>query len=137
MPHLLRMIYVSRATETLDTHSLEILMNKSRSHNEELEISGILCSGRGYFVQAMEGPEVHVMKLYATILQDSRHKQSALLSIGLVSARAFTRWEMAQVEGEPLGGEFQARLVNQSLLDRDPTEPVKLLQGVLRTLRKA
>jgi hypothetical protein len=44
---------------------------------------------------------------------------------------------MAQVEGEPLGGEFQARLVNQSLLDRDPTEPVKLLQGVLRTLRKA
>jgi hypothetical protein len=137
MPHLLRVIYVSRATGAIDPSSMEVLMDKARLHNEKVGISGILCFGRGYFVQALEGPETHVLSLYASILRDPRHSQSALLSIGLVSARAFAQWAMAVIEGDLLGGDLQAKLFNQVLLDRDPTEPVKLLQAVLRTLRKA
>ena len=112
-------------------------MNESRSRNEAAGITGILCSGRGYFVQALEGAETQVMSLYARILQDGRHHQSTLLSIGLVSSRAFPQWAMSFVEGEPLSGEFLARLVDEVLLDRDPSEPVKLLQATLKSLRKA
>jgi hypothetical protein len=111
-------------------------MNESRSRNELAGITGILCSGRGYFVQALEGPETQVMSLYASILRDARHQQSALLSIGLVSSRAFPHWAMACVEGEPLGGELHARLVDHVLLDRDPSQPVRLLQATLKAIRK-
>jgi hypothetical protein len=137
MPHLLRLIYTSRATEMIDAPSLEALMSESRSRNEVAGITGILCSGRGYFVQALEGPETKLMALYASILRDERHQQSALLSIGLVSSRAFPQSAMALVEGGLLGGELHARLVDQVLLDRDPSEPVKLLQSTIKALRKA
>jgi hypothetical protein len=137
MPHLLRVIYVSRSTGPIEASALETLMEASRSHNENAGISGILCSGRGYFVQALEGSEAAVVPLYASILRDKRHQQSALLSIGLVSSRAFPQWSMALVEGELLGAEMHAKLVDQVLLDRDPTGPVKLLQASLKALRKA
>ena len=112
-------------------------MNESRSRNEQVGVNGILCFGRGYFVQALEGPEAPVMSLYGSILRDSRHQQCALLSIGLVSTRAFPQWAMTLVEGGPLGPDLLARLVDKVLLDRDPTEPVKLLQDTLRLLRRA
>jgi hypothetical protein len=137
MDHLLRLIYISRATETVDTQALEALAEASRTRNAEAGINGILCFGRGYFVQALEGPEDRVMSLYASILRDGRHRQCALLSIGLVSSRAFPHWAMTLVEGEALGPELHARLVDQVLLDRDPSEPVKLLQATLKSLRKA
>jgi hypothetical protein len=133
----MRIIYASRGTGTVDRPLLEAVMNESRSPNEAAGISGILCAGRGYFLQALEGPETQLMSLYARILRDTRHQQSTLLGIGLVSARAFPHWSTAFVEGEPLGADFHARLLDQVLLDRDPTEPVKLLQATLKSLRKA
>lgn len=137
MSHLLRLIYASRASHTVDPPALEVLVNESRSSNEAAGINGILCFGRGYFIQALEGPETRVMSLYGTILRDSRHKECSLLSIGLVSLRAFPQWSMTLVEGEPLGPELHVRLVDRVLLDRDPSEPVKLLQEALKSLRKA
>jgi hypothetical protein len=137
MSHLLRLIYTSRANDTIDPPALEVLVNESRSRNQEAGINGILCFGRGYFVQALEGPEAPVISLFGSILRDSRHKQCCLLSIGLVSFRAFPQWAMTLVEGEPLGPELHVRLVDKVLLDRDPTEPVKLLQEALKSLRKS
>lgn len=137
MPHLLLLICVSQATGSTDPPSLEALMNESRSRNELAGITGILCGGRGYFLQALEGPETQVMSLYASILRDARHQQSALISIGLVSSRAFPHWPMDCVEGEPLGGELHARLVDQKRMVRYPTEPARFLQATLESLRKA
>jgi hypothetical protein len=137
MPHLLRVIYTSCAVGTIEPALLEALIDESRSRNEKSGISGILVSGRGYFVQALEGPETHVIPLYASILRDARHQQSAMLSVGLVASRAFPQWAMALVEGDPLGVELHDRLVGQALLDRDPSEAVKLLQATLKAIRKA
>ena len=137
MPNLLRLIYASRATGTIDPSSLEVLMNEARLRNDAAGITGVLFAGRGSFVQALEGPETPVASLYGRILRDERHHQAALLHIGLVSSRAFPQWAMAFVEGEPLGGEFHARLVDRVLVDRDVSEPVRLLQATLKALRKA
>jgi hypothetical protein len=137
MPHLLRMVYASRATGPVDPHLLDALTSDARPRNEAAGISGILCAGRGYFVQALEGPESRLIPLYASIQRDARHQHCTLLSIGLVSSRAFPQWVVSFVEGSALGAEFHARLVDQVLLDRTPTEPLKLLQATLQSLRQA
>jgi hypothetical protein len=121
----------------MDFPALEALLVKARIHNTKVGLSGILCSGRGYFVQALEGPEVQVLKIYSRILVDERHRDSSLLSVGLVSCRVFAEWSMAHVEGELLGSEMHARLVGQVILERDLSEPLKLLQSTLKTLRRA
>jgi len=137
MSHLLRLIYASRASDTIDRAAVEVLVTESSLRNEGAGINGILCYGRGYFLQALEGPETVVMPLYGSILRDSRHKECSLLSIGLVSSRAFPKWDMTFIEGEPLGPDLHVRLVDKVLLDRDPSEPVKLIQEALKSLRKA
>jgi hypothetical protein len=137
MSHLLRLIYASRSAVPIDAPALDVLVSESRSRNEEADINGILCFGRGYFVQALEGPEAPVMSLYGRLLRDTRHQQCVLLSIGLVSSRVFPHWAMALVEGNPVGPELRTRLVDRVLLDRDPSDTVKLLQDTLKSLRKA
>lgn len=137
MSVLLRLIYVSRASGTIEVQALEQLLTQARIHNEKVGLTGILCTGRGYFIQALEGPENAVLKTYAKILADERHRDASLLSIGLVSSRVFTEWAMAHVEGELLGGEVHARLVDQVVLERDLSEPLKLLQSTLKALRRA
>ena len=137
MSNLLRLIYVSRAKGAMEASELEGLLSRARSNNEKVGLTGILCTGRGYFVQALEGPENEVFKTYTKILVDERHRESSLLSVGLVSGRVFSEWAMAHVAGELLGGDLHARLVGQVVLERDLSEPLKLLQSTLKSLRRA
>ena len=137
MSKLLRLIYVSRATGTMAAPELDDLLMQARTNNAKVGLTGILCTGRGYFVQALEGGENDVLKTYASILMDVRHRESSLLSVGLVSSRVFSEWAMAHVAGELLGGELHARLVGQVVLERDLSEPLKLLQSTLKALRRA
>jgi hypothetical protein len=46
-----------------------------------------LCTGRGHFVQLLEGPEDCVVTTYASILCDKRHRDVALVSAALVGER--------------------------------------------------
>jgi len=89
MSNLLRLMYASRAAVTTDAPTLELLVSESRSRNEEADINGVLCFGRGYFVRALEGSEARVISLFGSLLRDTRHQQRALFSIGLVSSRVF------------------------------------------------
>jgi Sensors of blue-light using FAD len=137
MSKLLRLIYVSRTKGAMGASEPEGLLSQARSNNEKVGLTGILCTGRGYFVQALEGPENEVLKTYTKILVDERHRESSLLSVGLVSSRVFSEWAMAHVAGELLGGDLHARLVGQVVLERDLSEPLKLLQSTLKSLRRA
>ena len=137
MSQLLRLLYVSRATALFEPSSINELMEKSQANNSFADISGILCSGRGYFIQAMEGREERVLNLYAKVLKDERHCGASLLSIELVETRAFPGWSMAQVDGNALSAEVHARLVSQKLVVRDASASILLLQGVLKSLRRA
>ena len=87
MPNLLRLTYISRAVSTFHDGELDLLLRNARERNKEFDVTGLLCSGRGYFLQALEGPESNVLALYTKILLDSRHVNSELLSIGLVRDR--------------------------------------------------
>jgi len=137
MPHLLRLLYVSRATDSFDPSSINDLLEKAQIHNALAEVTGVLCWGRGYFIQALEGSESSIIPLYAKVLKDDRHRQPFLLSIDLVSTRAFPSWSMAYVDGEALGTELHARLVSQTAVERDVSASVKLFQSALKSLRRA
>lgn len=137
MSNLLRLVYISRSTGVLDSDDLERILAQARVNNAKVGLTGILCTGRGYFVQVLEGPENEVLKTYAKILVDDRHRSSSLLSVGLVSGRVFAEWAMAHIDGEMLGGEMHAKLVDLVILERDLSAPLKLLQGTLKALRRA
>ena len=136
MSNLLRLIYVSRATQAMESVALEGLLMEARIRNALVGLTGILCTGRGYFVQALEGPESEVLKMYAKILEDKRHRDVSLLSICLVSNRVFGDWAMGHLEGELLGDEIHTRLLRGVVLERDLSEPVKLLRSTLKVLRR-
>jgi len=137
MSNLLRLLYVSRATDVFDSSSINDLLGKWQTQNGVNEVTGVLCSGRGFFVQAIEGLESRVLQLYVQILKDERHQQVSLLSIDLVSARAFSGWAMAHIDGNTLSVEHHTRLVSQTSVVHDSNETVNLFQRVLKSLRGA
>ena len=137
MSNLLRLLYVSRATDVFDSSSINDLLAKWQTQNAVNEVTGVLCSGRGFFVQAIEGLESRVLQLYVQILKDERHQQVSLLSIDLVSARAFSGGAMAHIDGNTLSVEHHTRLVSHTSLVRDSAATVNLFQSVLKSLRGA
>jgi len=137
MSNLLRLVYVSRASEMFEPSSINDLLGKWQTNNGLSEVTGVLCSGRGYFVQAIEGLESRALTLYAQILKDERHTEVSLVSIELVSTRAFSGWAMAHIEGNTLSAELHAQLVGQISVVRDSYATVKLFQRVLKSLHSA
>jgi hypothetical protein len=48
----------------------------------------------GRFIQALEGEEEEVLRLYDIIKQDTRHRQVTLLHTGTIDTRNFAGWSM-------------------------------------------
>lgn len=99
---LIRFVYVSRAafkpfdagSETgLDANVVKIL-NQSRKNNPKRNLVGALYYGNGCFFQCLEGLKVDIDALYATLLQDPRHKDLKVLSSKPIDKVHFTSWEM-------------------------------------------
>jgi len=137
MSNLQRLLYVSRATDMFESSSINDLLGKWQTQNALNEVTGVLCSGRGFFVQAIEGLESRVLQLYVQILKDELHQQVSLLSIDLVSARAFSGWAMAHIDGNTLSEENHSRLVSQTSVVHDSAATVNLFQRVLKSVRGA
>ena len=93
---LVRLIYASRAVDTSPA-AIDAILAKSREHNPASGITGILCYGRGIFLQAIEGGRAAVNELYGHIQKDPRHKDVALLYFEEIVERRFGGWTMGQV----------------------------------------
>jgi hypothetical protein len=136
MSNLIRLIYVSRSTGLMTVEAQGNMLSRARERNETLGLTGALCTGRDYFVQALEGPEEIALPMYSRILEDKRHQQCSLLTIGLVASRAFPSWTMAHVEGDALGIGTHQRLVNAVVLGRDLVEPLEIMKRAVKSLRR-
>ena len=62
--------------------------------NKLSEITGVLCSGEGIFLQVLEGERSAVNKLYVTICKDQRHTDIELLHYEEIKDRVFYAWSM-------------------------------------------
>ncbi len=94
---LTRMIYISRAvgpqTTTVTTQILETARRYNKAHN----LTGVLCQGRGLYVQVLEGERSVVNGLYRRIVADSRHDHTEIVHFGEIESRQFKEWSMALV----------------------------------------
>lgn len=88
------LIYVSSAAPDLSFDDLQALLEKARSKNQELGITGMLIHRGGNFIQYIEGDEEKVKSLYASICADRRHSGVILMAEGETKDRQFGEWAM-------------------------------------------
>jgi hypothetical protein len=113
---LVRLLYASRAVDTSPA-AIESILAKSREHNPATGITGILCYGRGIFLQAIEGSRSAVNALYGTILRDARHQDVELLLFEEISERRFGGWTMGQVNLSRLNASIVLKYSEKPELD--------------------
>ncbi|MBL8350947.1 MAG: BLUF domain-containing protein [Burkholderiaceae bacterium] len=94
---LVRLLYASRAAETVDQDTLHHILRQSKANNPALGITGLLCCSDGIFIQALEGGRQAVNRLYLKIAQDPRHRDLVLLAYDEILERRFAGWAMGQV----------------------------------------
>ena len=94
-----RLIYRSRsriAPEDRPTVLAQIF-DVARSKNKQAGVTGALLVTDNWFVQALEGEEPVVQRLYEHIRDDARHDEVTVIESATVDERVFGRWSMAEV----------------------------------------
>jgi hypothetical protein len=94
---LVRLMYASRAAESVTPDELLAILKKSKADNPSLGITGVLCFSGGIFLQLLEGGRMQVNRLYNRIVADPRHTDVVLLSYEEIDERSFAGWSMGQV----------------------------------------
>ncbi len=96
---LVRLMYASRAADSVDAEALSTILRKSKENNPRVGVTGVLCFcfNAGIFLQVLEGGRNAVSMLYNRISQDPRHREVVLLSYEEIGERSFSGWSMGQV----------------------------------------
>jgi Sensors of blue-light using FAD len=94
---LVRLMYASRATDSVDHEALLAILRQSKAGNAQLGITGVLCFSEGIFLQVLEGGRMPVNALYNRIAADKRHRDVVLLTYEEIGERSFAGWSMGQV----------------------------------------
>ena len=93
---LVRLMYASRAAESVNQDELVAILKQSKQNNPDLGVTGVLCFSAGFFLQVLEGGRAPVNALYNRIAHDPRHRDVLLLSYEEVDERSFAGWSMGQ-----------------------------------------
>jgi len=94
---LVRLLYASRAHQTLSPEVIDSVLAISRRNNTGLGVTGLLCHSGDIFMQVLEGGRDAVNQLYSRICADPRHTDVILLHYEEISERRFAGWTMGQV----------------------------------------
>jgi hypothetical protein len=95
---MIRLKYVSRMAQGLSEEEINQLSEDAARNNATLDITGVLFTSGGLFVQVLEGPEEDVEELYETIASDPRHRDVLLLDMERnVEERLFPGWSMRRL----------------------------------------
>ena len=82
----------------IDTRSeIEKILQVAQRRNARVSVTGALMFNEQRFTQVLEGSEVAVRSIFASIEQDVRHSGVTILATGTVPYRRFTSWTMAFV----------------------------------------
>ena len=97
--------------------SVARILAQSRINNSRRGLVGALYFGDGCFFQCLEGRTADVDRLYATLLQDTRHTDLKVLTRRPIERTSFTTWAMKYV---PLDAPMKALLRDLGLPTFDP-----------------
>ena len=94
---LTRLVYISRAVGPQTTTVTTQILETARAFNKSQNLTGVLCQGKGLYVQVLEGERSIVNSLYRRIVADNRHEHTEIVSFTDISSRQFGAWSMALV----------------------------------------
>jgi hypothetical protein len=116
---LVRLLYASRAAETIDDGLLDSILRGSEVRNREHGITGVLCSypDGGVFLQALEGGRDAVNTLYGNLVADPRHRDVTLLHYEAIEERRFSGWRMGSVDLKRINLSTILRFSDKPVLD--------------------
>jgi hypothetical protein len=116
---LVRLLYASRVSATIDDALMESIVLGSEARNREHGITGILCTypEGGVFLQALEGARQEVNALYANIVRDRRHEDVTLLHYEEIQERRFAGWRMGSVDLKRINLSTILRFSEKAVLD--------------------
>lgn len=114
---LVRLMYASRATETVRPEVLNAILRKSTQNNPAVGVTGVLCFSGSIFLQVLEGGRTQVSKLYNRIAQDPRHTDVVMLSYEEIDERSFAGWAMGQVNMGRLNPALLLKYSEAAVLD--------------------
>ncbi|WP_341890156.1 BLUF domain-containing protein [Variovorax sp. YR752] len=114
---LVRLMYASRATDSVDQEALLGILRQSKAGNSQLGITGVLCFSQGIFLQVLEGGRMQVNALYNRIAADKRHHDVVLLSYEEIGERRFAGWSMGQVNLARLNPALLLKYSETAVLD--------------------
>ena len=137
-----RLVYSSTTDTPLPDAELEAILEKARTTNTRMEITGFLTYDGDCFVQLLEGPAAQVQDLYKRISTDKRHRDVEKLLEEDVEARTFSAWSMAYTALSPgdfreIGGSVTKQSVREMavlLADKEQNVVASLFSHVLRKL---
>jgi hypothetical protein len=129
---LVRVVYVSRATQEFSEDELLNMLKNARPRNEEHGISGMLLYSNKNFIQVLEGEKKPIDQLYSNITKDERHKDVKLIDYSEITQRSFPKWSMGfkMIDSQTkLDGfsEFMQRPMTPKELSQNPTSVIGLL----------
>ncbi len=87
-------VYLSSSVGLLVENSLADILQKSRSNNATLGITGVLLYVNGSIIQVLEGEKKAVDALYSRIEQDPRHRNVARVLNKPIDHHLFGDWSM-------------------------------------------
>lgn len=90
-----RLLYRSKATNTLGSLHLFNMLSEARTKNATLDITGHLLYTEEVFVQCIEGRPEAVESLWQSLQRDARHHTLELLARGPIQERRYGDWSMA------------------------------------------
>ncbi len=91
---MIRITYISRATEPMPAEELLLLLQQCRKNNSPRCVTGLLLYGNETFLQALEGNETVLDELIERIREDPRHVDVQLLHRTPIAHRQYSDWSM-------------------------------------------
>ena len=91
---LVRLLYYSRAVRDMSLADLKDILGTARDNNSSIDVCGMLCYDKRYFLQALEGARETVNELYLDIADDPRHDEVVIIAYEEVLEKVFPVWQM-------------------------------------------
>lgn len=114
---LVRLMYASRAADSIGTDELTAILRKSRQNNPGSGVTGLLCLSAGIFLQVLEGGRTQVSALYNRISADPRHRDVVLLAYEEIAERRFAGWSMGLIDLSRLNPALLLKYSEAAVLD--------------------
>ena len=114
---LVRLLYVSRAADTLTPAMIDGIIAQSRKNNPEAGITGLLCHSGNVFMQVLEGGRAAVNATFTRIVRDTRHSDVQLLLYEEIAERRFAGWTMGRANLEKINISVLLKYSEKPVLD--------------------